>query len=772
LGENYLIQIHYFSIKRYSTNMDKIFPIRKSLFILSFLLFFISHHSLCFPQNNESELVETHDKADLVFDSLVTKLENETVDTLKINLLNEIAWYYAPINFEKSTVYADSALVRSTEIGWRKGEAYALKNKGEALRYSGDVKKALINHQVALSIFEQIEDPEGIVSLLSNIGIAHYLLSDFPKAFEYYSKALKLHQENHDQVGILKNLSLIGVLYYTFLQYDGALEYYEKALKIAKDLDSEPDIAIQLGNIGLTLIKLERFSESIPNFETALFLFESNNDYYNYSVASGNIGIAYSKLKNFPKALKHYFYALNHSIKIGNSYGIAAQYGNIGELKFEYYMDVKDISSRSTTSRLLQEAEEYLVKSIEEHKNLGSLEYQRYYTGKLAAIYKERGNYKKALEYYEEVTILQDSIYSTESNKRIAELQVQQNLELKEMEIEILNKENDYQKLIKIILFGIALILIVVSIIMYSLYSNKRKHNILLEANIKDRITAEDLLKKNEFELNKHKNNLEMVVGKRTEELEKEITERKRTEEDLLVAIDRVEAANKAKSVFLENMSHELRTPLVGILGYSNLLSSEVPTRELQDMAEGINRTGNRLLNTLSMVLDLARIESDKFEINITEIDVATELTEIYNNFKGAVAVKNIDFSLTLSANPKKVYTDSGMFKVIIENLVNNAIKFTKSGKINIESTFERDATKDFLIVNVIDTGIGIRKNELPIIFNEFKQLSEGTLKDFQGSGLGLSISKKFTEHLNGTLKVESEFGSGSKFSVKFPITL
>jgi signal transduction histidine kinase len=291
-----------------------------------------------------------------------------------------------------------------------------------------------------------------------------------------------------------------------------------------------------------------------------------------------------------------------------------------------------------------------------------------------------------------------------------------------------------------------------------------------LEENISIRKETEIELKNKEVELNKHKNNLEKIVRKRTIELENEIIERKKTENDLLIAIDRAENANKAKSIFLENMSHELRTPLVGILGYSGLLSQELSTPDFKEMAEGINRTGNRLLNTLSMVLDLARIESDEFEINITEVNLHDELRDIYNSFKGAVLVKKINFKLIFSDKIDFINTDEGMLKVIIENLVNNAIKFTKEGEISIQTEELVKDDQEYVKISINDSGIGIKESEIPEIFEEFKQLSEGTLKDFQGTGLGLSISKRFIEHLNGDLEVKSELGVGSSFIVTLPI--
>lgn len=735
------------------------------------VLLIIINFCVLFAQTDKSDTPKIKDKADLVFDSLITDFNSESSDTIKINLLNEISWYYAPTNFEKSILFADSALALSRKVKWKKGEAYALKNKGEALRYKGEIKNALLNHEVSLSIFEVLKDNTGIASLNSNIGIAYFMLSDFPRAFEYYSKALEITKEIGANKGVLKNLSLIGVLFYTFSRYEEALDYYNSALKIARSIKSEDDIALQLGNIGLTQIKLEKYKDAISNLNEALVLFEKNNDKYNYSIFSGNIGIAYLRMNNYDKADDHFQYSLEISKEINDKYGIANQYGNLGMLKLENYFNIKEAKSLSSRSKLLIDAEKYLKQSLDEFDKLGILENQSYFTLKLANLYKEKKDFKKALIYNEAYIKLQDSLFSAETNKKMAEMGVKQNLMLKEMEIELLNKENVYQRVIREILIGIALVFVFVSIVIYYQYSNKRKQNKILEENIKDREAAEAALRNNEIELNKHKNNLEMLVRKRTSELEEEISERKRTEEDLLIAIDRVEAANKAKTVFLENMSHELRTPLVGILGYSDLLASEVEAKELKEMADGINRTGNRLLNTLSMVLDLARIESDKFEINVDRVDIRRELTEIYENFKGAVAVKNIDFELNVADNVNEVFTDANIFKIIVENLVNNAIKFTKEGSISINSEIIEEKSKEYLKVDIVDTGIGIRKNEIPIIFREFKQLSEGTLKDFQGTGLGLSISKRFIEHLGGKLSVESEFGVGSKFSIKISTT-
>ena len=249
-----------------------------------------------------------------------------------------------------------------------------------------------------------------------------------------------------------------------------------------------------------------------------------------------------------------------------------------------------------------------------------------------------------------------------------------------------------------------------------------------------------------------------------------DITERKSVEEELIKAKEKAEAVSKAKSIFLANMSHELRTPLVGILGYSELLSEELEDCEAREMAAGINRTGKRLLNTLSLVLDLTRVESDKFEINVKKVDLISLLSETHNNFKGAVSIKGLEINFKPHAKTFEFNIDIEMLKTVVENLINNAIKFTAEGQINIITGIHKEGNKEFIFIEVTDTGIGINEKDIPIIFKEFKQLSEGTTKGWPGTGLGLSITKRYTELLNGKIFVESKEGVGSKFKVQFPV--
>ncbi len=249
-----------------------------------------------------------------------------------------------------------------------------------------------------------------------------------------------------------------------------------------------------------------------------------------------------------------------------------------------------------------------------------------------------------------------------------------------------------------------------------------------------------------------------------------DIDESKKAFEELIIAKEWAEAASKAKSVFLANMSHELRTPLMGILGYSELLTTSLEG-EYKEMAEGINRTGQRLLKNLSLVLDRSRLESAKQEISFVNVDLAPVIQEIADGFAGAAKVKGLGYEIKIETEVLPILTDPEMVKVILDNLINNAVKFTNKGLVRIRAGISNLNSSKEIFIEIKDTGIGIKTKDIPVIFMEFRQLSEGTTKSYPGTGLGLSISQKYTELLGGRLTVESTLGIGSVFTVFLPIS-
>lgn len=249
--------------------------------------------------------------------------------------------------------------------------------------------------------------------------------------------------------------------------------------------------------------------------------------------------------------------------------------------------------------------------------------------------------------------------------------------------------------------------------------------------------------------------------------IKEDITDKKRIIEELKTAKEKAEEMNNVKSSFLANMSHELRTPMMGILGNAEIISISTEDIEIKDMASAIYTSGQRLINTLNLILDLSRIEANKESLDIELLDVVSIIKDVVDNYSSAAWQRNL--SLEFITMLDKIYSnlDERLFREVLNNLINNAIKFTNNGGITV--SLSTDADK--MIIKVIDTGIGIPSESLGIIFEEFRQVSEGYGRNFEGTGLGLTITKKFVEKLGGTISVESKTDIGSEFTVVFPIT-
>ncbi|MBE0570713.1 MAG: PAS domain S-box protein [Ignavibacteriaceae bacterium] len=250
----------------------------------------------------------------------------------------------------------------------------------------------------------------------------------------------------------------------------------------------------------------------------------------------------------------------------------------------------------------------------------------------------------------------------------------------------------------------------------------------------------------------------------------RDITERKNTEYQLKIAKEQAEELSKIKSNFLANMSHELRTPLVGILGFAELLKEELKKEELKEMADRILISGNRLMDTLNSVLDLSRIEANKVDLKIWPHRLAEMVKSQVQLFEAVAERKNLYLKTVIADNTVCSEVDEQIFRQIINNLVNNALKYTLSGGIIVTIDSIYDGSTNYARITVKDTGIGIPEGSLGMIFQEFRQVSEGFNRHFEGSGLGLTITKKFVDIMNGRIGVTSEVGSGSTFTVLFPL--
>ena len=235
--------------------------------------------------------------------------------------------------------------------------------------------------------------------------------------------------------------------------------------------------------------------------------------------------------------------------------------------------------------------------------------------------------------------------------------------------------------------------------------------------------------------------------------------------EELKIAKDEAEYANKSKSMFLANMSHELRTPLNAILGFSELLlQDDRLSEQYKKTVNIIYSSGSFLLTLINDILDIARIEARKIVIEEDIVNVKNIVEDVVTLLKNRAESKSLELLITYNSEiPECIKIDSKKIRQILLNCVGNAIKYSEQGTINITLSIE----DNYLILSVSDEGVGIAKEDLKDIFEPFKQV--GDASELTGTGLGLTITKQFVKAMGGDIKVTSELGKGSVFICKFP---
>jgi two-component system CheB/CheR fusion protein len=247
-----------------------------------------------------------------------------------------------------------------------------------------------------------------------------------------------------------------------------------------------------------------------------------------------------------------------------------------------------------------------------------------------------------------------------------------------------------------------------------------------------------------------------------------DITLQKQIEKELIAAKIKAEESDNLKSAFLANMSHEIRTPMNGILGFANLMKQDdVTEEENKEYISIIENSGQRMLELINDIIDLSKIESGQMDLTLSDVNVNTLLKEAYDFFKNEASKNNLDLEYNIALNDDEAFisTDKVKLFAIVNNFIKNAIKYTNEGGIKFGYKIENSD----IIFFVKDTGIGIAKDKLDIIFDRFVQEESNISQKYEGAGLGLSISKAYAQMLNGKVWVISEKKKGSEFFFSMP---
>lgn len=665
-------------------------------------------------------------------DSLQTALNNTSVDTIKVNILLELAKETQPDNKELFISYNEKAFQLSDSIAYYWGIAKSAFKLGEYFLEKEEYPNCLNYYLHAIDAYSKLNDDHGKALILSHLGILYYHLYDLPKSYEYYNQSYELSCKINDSTLISTNLTNLSILHYDLKNIEKSLENLLKALEIDKAKKNQEYIIKDKIDIGYVNIKLGNFKEALNYFREAKSEFNDKTGKLEKVSIEICMGEAFLGLQQYDSVFFHLTQYDEYNIESTDNRLLISYYFILGKYFYQTNQFTKAIKTfnkgltKNNQKALVNERIEFLT---ELSKSYFSLE-----------------DCKMAYKTLSRAKELSDSLNLQEINKSILLTERQKELNATQTDFLIKQKkrESELEKSTyksktatrnALVIIHILILLIIVIVI----------------SNIKS--------KKNQASLKKQN----LIIEDQKVRLEKNIKKLETREKEL-------NELNTTKDKFFSIIAHDLKNPFNSLIGFSDLLLIESGLRESEDtlieILQIINKTAKQSHNLLENLLTWARSQSGQLKVSPQNIEIGHLFNENFNFLKEMAILK--DISLTSKIDEKiVVYADADMVNTIIRNLVSNAIKFTNIGGEVCVTSCIKDNMAEF---SVIDNGVGIPASDIDKLFAIGKKVhTQGTDKE-QGTGLGLILCKEFVQRNNGEISVESKIGKGSTFTFSLPL--
>ena len=510
-------------------------------------------------------------------DSLLSQLPKANEDTNKVKLLIDLSHTYYSINPDEGLNFGKQGLALAEKLNWKKGTGNACRTIAGNYGFGkSDYATALKYSLQALELFREIGDKLGTARILSDIGVIHWYQANYPNALKYYFDALRINEEIGNKPDIAVTLCNIGIVYNSQKEYEKALTYITKANEIDEKMGNKSGIAANLGDIGELYRNLNNHEKALEYVLKSLQLYKELGDKNGIARDLGNIGVIYTEQKNYSKALEYHLQSLKISEELGVKIETAASLGNIGNI---YLETAKDTSTGKHNSLALQKAKIYIDSAIQICKEIGDLNALSANYERLSEIQTLLGDNKSALASYKNFTLLKDSIFNIEKDKKLTETAMQYAFDKKEAAArEEQEKKDIRQRNIRNSIIAGAAILLLLLIALINRYRYKQKANKELSAayeNLKN--TQQQLVKSEKM---------------------------------------------AAFGAMATRMAHEIQNPLNFVNNFSDLskdlvqeiISSDdekekkVVAQDLINNLEKINHHGNRASNIINQLQEHARL--------------------------------------------------------------------------------------------------------------------------------------------------------------------
>ncbi len=752
-------------------------------------------------------------------DSLHQAYELAQVDSSKILLLADIAYHYRRSKPDTSALLAKKALEQSEKlhfehgkakslnviglghylkgsyplaleyykksmdiyekINHQKGVATSLNNIGNVYEYQSKYDLALVYYQKSLRIKETVKDMKGIAGVFNNLANIYKNKNDQVLALSYYQKSLDLMEKTNDQTGLGTVLSNMGNIHRQDKNYAKALEYYEKSLVIKTNLKDKIGVATSLNNIGLSYYEQTPqpdFDKAMLYFQKSVEICEEVQEKRIQATSLLNMGAIHHKRKNYPEALIYFEKSLALQKAINNPKGMTHTLNGIAEIYQQQGNYDKSL--------------EYIQKAIQIAKEISSLERLQALTGTVFMIYKDKKDYEKALEYHQLYKQYQDSFFTLEKTKQIANLESKSDLLRKEKEINELNQKQELlqkdQLLQKIALekehnTNLIMEKEAETARLVALARNeidRRKQDSLQNLAQKSQLETDNLkIRKQQLEAENKIRDIEILNQKETTKFQQVIIglafgiillifwqfyRRKKL-------LEKLKEANQSKDRLFAIVAHDLRSPLSAFQVIAKQIDYYLrknQPEQIREFAHNLDNAGKNLSHLLDNLLNWALSQQEKIHVEFKNTDLQKSIEHVCQHYQNLALVSEI--SLEYEVHPNlMISTDANILQTILRNLISNALKYTpQGGKVQV---LVQEFPKKIQI-SVSDTGIGMPASMVSRLFTDQQVLSTRGLRSEKGTGFGLPLVHQFVQTIGGKITVESQENIGTRFLISLPV--
>ena len=654
-------------------------------------------------------------------DALTAELSFQKLDTSKVNnSIKLIKLLYEAGDYDKALTFIDLSEKLSENLNYRKGTAETIYYKAVIFSSKDDYFNAVDNFNKSKEIFESLNDSLGIAKVNNGVGLIEIKRGNYRKGLESSLAAINIFESQNLKTDLSIAYNNLANAYYNTNELDKSLEYNFKALEVRQTLNDSLDISFTLKNIASLYSIKKDHRKSIEYYDRVFNFLKSNNDPKLQGEILPKIGQEYLNLKEYNEAADYLVRGLRYNRRIENESGLLQTLNSIGDLNMQNG-DYKIAQAQ------LYEANE-IAKRINNPKEL-----LRNYD-LLTRLNSLRDNYKSAFVWQGKHQQLKDSIYNADfvtvgrldndyELERTKEVFKQQQAE---QEIITKKKINDL-KLITYALIGAIITALTVLLLIYL----KRKSRILY-----------------------------------TRELEEKNAQIQLQNDEILSQSKNLEEINHVKDKLFSIVSHDLKDSVTSIKGFLDLLNEgSITKEEFEHLVPELTENANNASLLLFNLLNWSKSQMESLEPNPELFDIQSTFQEKIRLVEQKIESKKI--ILIDESQRDFVYADKSMVEIIIQNLLANAVKFSKTGDV---ITVSNSITDGKSLLCIEDSGVGISKDNLEKIFKSNSFTTIGT-KEEKGTGLGLTICKELVELNKGRIWVESSVGVGSKFYVELPKT-